>query len=52
MNISNNLLSYKRGFKNVTFCAMPVSILFIVRKRLNFAFLLLGLFGVLILSTI
>lgn len=38
MNDSKLVIRFKNHFKNLNFYSIPVSILFIVRKRLNFIF--------------
>lgn len=52
MNDRTVLTKFKSHFKNLNYYSMPESILFIVRKRLNFVFNFLLLIFVLIYTLI
>jgi len=45
-------IKFKNHFKNLNFYSMPASILFIVRKRLNFVFTFLLIIYIFIFSII
>jgi hypothetical protein len=41
MFIKNNNIEFKKTFKNVNYYSLPKSILFVVKKRLNFVNLII-----------
>jgi len=45
-------LKFKQQFKSLTFYSMPDSILFAVRKRLNFMFFWIVIFGLVLISIV
>lgn len=50
MNDSKLYIKFKNHFKNLNYYSMPTSILFIVRKRLNFVFSFIFAFGLLLFT--